>query len=125
MNWHGIGLTALIVALIELVLHWFPWRLALRRDLPRLIAYVGGVLGMVVPLTVLLLLWIQEYRMAAYPIPGNQMMVLVQALTALWAVILAAGVGVALGYASDWIISKITLAHELGELLEMRDEQQG
>ena len=41
-----------IVALAEGFLHYVPWRLFLRgRELPRLAAYLLGVLGMTVPLT--------------------------------------------------------------------------
>jgi hypothetical protein len=44
-------ITATIVAFVELTLHWFPWDLMLRRKLPRLAAYVLGVLGMMLPFT--------------------------------------------------------------------------
>jgi len=123
MTWTSqIALTALVVTLFEMVLHWFPWRLALRKDLPRLWSYSLGVLGMVVPLSILLLLWIKEYEQAGYPIPGGQDAALIKALVALWAVVLAAGGGVALGYAVDWVVGKVTLAHELGELLELKQD---
>jgi 4-hydroxybenzoate polyprenyltransferase len=47
----GITELLVIVALSELGLHYFPWRMLLGKDLPRLGAYTLGLLGMMVPLS--------------------------------------------------------------------------
>lgn len=45
-----IGWLVAVVMVAELGLHYFPWRMFLRgKELPRLVAYVLGVLGLMVP----------------------------------------------------------------------------
>jgi len=93
---------ALIAALIEAVLHWFPWRIFVRRDLPRPIAYMAGVLGIEGPLTWLLWAW------------GD-----LQAMAALWIVTGAAGLMVLMAYGLDWLGVKIS------QYQEMREREEG
>lgn len=45
-----------IVVLVELGLHYFPWRMLIRRKLPRLAAYTLGLLGIMVPFS----LWLMD-----------------------------------------------------------------
>ena len=46
-----------IVALAELGLHYFPWRMVLRgNELPGVVAYIFGVLGLMLPFSV----WLWE-----------------------------------------------------------------
>jgi hypothetical protein len=94
----NIFTASLIAALIELVLHWFPWRMAIGRDLPRPVAYVLGVLGFALPLTCLWWMW----------------WVLV---IELWIVIAAAGIAVMVAYALDKLIHTMRRGHEAVEQL--------
>lgn len=78
-----------IAALVEMFLHYFPWRLALRgRRLPRLASYTLGVLGLMVPYTA----WLVGQG-ALYE------------ASVLWMVIAAGGVSVGGLYALDWVIN--------------------
>lgn len=45
-----------IVMAIEFGLHYFPWRMLIKRKLPRLAAYVLGLLGIMVPYS----LWLMD-----------------------------------------------------------------
>jgi hypothetical protein len=57
MDWLGIVLTVVVAMLLVLVEHWLPWGKMLGRKLPRLWAYAMGVAAMLIPLTVLVLVW--------------------------------------------------------------------
>jgi fatty acid desaturase len=87
MNWLTVGVTVLMSVLLILVEHWLPWRKLLGRELPRLAAYVLGVLALALPLTVLFL--------AVGDLPGAQ------AAAALWLVILFCGLATILAYTVD------------------------
>ena len=52
-----IAVAAIITDLFLLVGHWFRWDLWLGRELPRIAAYVYGMLSILVPVTVLLMIW--------------------------------------------------------------------
>lgn len=123
MNWQtNVGITALITALVLLVEHYFPWRLVLKRDLPRQAAYVLGVLAILLPFSCLLLLWIREWSAPfGYPLPAGVLLdpgeALRRVLVALWAVVLASGVSTLGAYLLDWLLERIALAGELAELL--------
>lgn len=54
----SIGAVIAIVMLAELGLHYFPWRLIVKGELPRIVAYVLGVLGLMIPFT----LWLWANR---------------------------------------------------------------
>jgi hypothetical protein len=103
----GIALAALVSALVQAISHWFPWRLALGRELPRVWAYVVGVLGFLLPVTVLYWRWDVVGLMVAW-----------SHLVALWACVVASGLAVVLGYAIDGIANRVRLSHELEELHE-------
>ena len=91
-----ILITALTAGSLLLAEHYAPWRLVLRRKLPRIVAYILGVLALVVPLTVLYALW------AAW-----------QAVLALWVVTLAGGAVVLACYAlDDWLSARADLHAE-------------
>src|SRR5689334_5648918 len=94
-----IFITALIAALLQWVLHWFPWRMLLRRDLPRLLAYILGMLGIILPVSGLFI-----YQQAW------------NSLIALWAVVIASGVATVKAYGLDWLLNRITLSYESQEL---------
>jgi hypothetical protein len=95
-----ILLACVVTMLLLLVEHWFPWRLMLRRDLPRLAAYVLGVLALAGPLTALFVRW-----KAWMPLAG------------LWSVIVSGGLAVMVAYGVDWLLGRLALAVELGELM--------
>jgi len=57
MDWLGMVLTVVVAVLLVLVEHWLPWGKILGHRLPRLWAYVMGVAAMLVPVSVLLLVW--------------------------------------------------------------------
>lgn len=76
-----------VVVLIEALLHYIPWRLIMRgkrEELPRVVAYTLGVLGMMGPFTV----WLWDR--------GD-----IETIHMLWAVISAAGLVVLFLYWFD------------------------
>lgn len=78
-----------IVVVIELLLHYLPWRLWIGMDLPRLVAYVLGLLGMMVPLS----LWLMDH--------GE-----IVILETLWCVVFAAGGAVFMAYGADHVLMR-------------------
>lgn len=80
----GIRELVVIVALVELGLHYFPWRMLIGRKLPRLAAYTLGLLGMMGPFTV----WLIDL--------GE-----VEIVQTLWVVIISAGLMVFALYGLD------------------------
>ena len=91
MDWMGILIAALMSALSLMVQHLLPWPKIFDRDMPRVVAYILGVLALALPLTVLFAVW-----------------ALWQALLALWMVIVAGGASVLLAYAlEDWLKVRI------------------
>jgi hypothetical protein len=99
----GIALSARVSALVQAVSHWFPWRLVLGRELPRVWAYIVGVLGFLAPLTVLF--WSWEAWMY---------------LAALWACVVSSGLAVVLAYAIDGVANRVDMSHELEEIHEAK-----
>lgn len=77
----------LSVVVIELLLHYLPWRLWIGIDLPRLVAYVLGLLGMMVPLS----LWLMDHDEIVM-------------LKTLWLVVLSAGGAVFMAYGVDRVM---------------------
>lgn len=73
-----------IVALVEFGLHYFPWRMLIRRKLPRLAAYTLGLLGIMVPFS----LWLMD---------RNE----IEILQTMWIVIITAGFTVFALYGLD------------------------
>ena len=109
MVWLEILLTALIAVLLELVMHWFPWRMILRRDLTRPAAYVLGVFGIAGPVSVLWALW------------G-----MINVVISLWAVIVATGLAVVGAYDIDALLNRLMRGSEAEELLnETRQPNDG
>lgn len=108
-----IHLAALIAALLLIAEHYFPWSMLLHRKLPRLAAYVLGVLALTGPLSALYGFWIQtQAEIESYFYLG-----------ALWAVVGAGGAAVLVCHALDHILERLALARELSELLQLRAEQ--
>lgn len=84
------GVLVVLVVFIEMFLHYFPWRLILRgRELPRLVAYGLGVLGLMGPFTA----WLLER--------GD-----VEVVITLWIVLPAGGLAVGALYLFDWAITQ-------------------
>ena len=109
----AIHITALIAALLLVGEHYFPWGMLLQRRLPRLAAYVIGVLSLVGPLSALYGFWMRtSAEIAAWLYLG-----------ALWAVVGAGGAAVIFCYLLDYILERLALAHELTELIRLRDRQ--
>jgi len=100
----AIALTALVTVLLLLVEHWLPWQMFLRRELPRLAAYILGSLAIAVPLSVLFACEASWYELAA-----------------LWIVIVAGGLAVMLAYLVDWIFRMARLADDLAEVQQYRE----
>jgi hypothetical protein len=85
------GAMVVMVVFIEMFLHYFPWRLILRgRELPRLIAYGLGALGLMGPFTA----WLIEH--------GN-----IEIAITLWMILPAGGLAVGLLYLLDWMINQV------------------
>ena len=95
----AILLTAVVAGLIQAIEHWFPWRMILGKDLPRISAYTLGVLGFALPLSALFSYW-QFWS----------------ALAALWSVIVTSGCAVALAYGIDWLLDRVRQSYEHEEM---------
>jgi len=88
-----------MVMMAEFGLHYFPWRILLRgRELPRLMAYTLGLLGMMGPLSAWL--WAQDE---------------LEVLKTLWAVIVSAGMMVFALYGLDHYLDLIMKDVEANE----------
>ena len=108
-------LTLLTVWLLLWTEHWFPWRLMLRKDLPRLVAYILGVLALHVPLTGLYIYW------ASSGVDVGEHAHLV----ALWVVTVGGGLAVLSAYGIDWLLDNLARRYELDELLRGREDAAG
>lgn len=97
-----------IVALVELGLHYFPWRMLIGKELPRLAAYTLGMLGMMVPFSV----WLMD---------RNEM----EIVQTLWIMIVAAGLMVFGLYGLDHYLDVSHRAHDAEELESMHREADG
>ncbi len=87
MNWHEIAMIAAAAAFAQLAMHWMPWKLLLGRELPRPAAYILGTLGIVGPLTIMLLSWSLSWVVGA-----------------VWAAVIASGLAVIAAYLLDaWL----------------------
>jgi hypothetical protein len=94
-----IPVLLVMVIFIEIAEHYFRWReILMGRDLPRVVAYVLGVAGMMVPFTFWL---IQE----GY----------IEAAWVLWFVIVSAGAAVGLAYLLDWVVKLVWERLEAGQ----------
>lgn len=104
-----ILLTTLIVMLFLLAQHYFPWQMLLRRKLPRLAAYLLGMLAVILPVSGLYLFWIAQPPGWSYA-----------HLAALWASAGAGGLAVAGAYALDHLLAQLVRLSELEELYRDR-----
>lgn len=96
------------VALAELGLHYFPWRMLIGKKLPRLTAYTLGLLGMMVPFSV----WLTDHDE-------------IEILHTLWIVIVSAGVMVFALYGLDHYLDVSARAVEAEERESMQREADG
>lgn len=87
-----------IVAAVEFGLHYFPWRMLLGKELPRLAAYTLGMLGMMVPLSV----WLMDR--------GE-----IEIIQMLWIVIVSAGLTVFALYGLDHYLELLRRDEEAGQ----------
>ena len=103
----SISAMVALVILSEAFMHYFPWRLVLRgRELPRLVAYVLGVLGLMVPFTI----WLIE--LGEWDI-----------IQALWLVLVSGGSSVLILYALDHVVNLDWKAREGSEWEHVAREQ--
>jgi len=93
--------------------HYFPWGMLLQRKLPRLAAYILGVIALAAPLSALYGFWLTD------PAPVAEHFY----LAALWAVIGAGGAAVIICHLLDFILERLALARELSELIRVREER--
>ena len=100
-------IAAVTAALIELILHWFPWRLWLRRDLSKVAAYIIGVLGLAGPLS-----WL-------YLRQGE-----VRAILELWVVLTIGGIAVLMAYTLDGLALRLTQLREAKERANHYEKRQ-
>ncbi len=98
--------SAVISGLIQMVLHWFPWRMIMGHGIPRILAYILGVLGIVLPLSALFIQWQQ-----VGVVPDEW-----QHLLALWACVLSSGLAVIAAYGFDWVLNRVRKSYEHEEL---------
>ncbi len=102
----GIRDLIVIVMATEFGLHYFPWRMLLGRELPRLGAYTLGMLGMMVPLS----LWLMDRSE-------------IEILQALWTVIFAAGLTVFALYGLDHYLELMRRDVEASQREELLTQQ--
>jgi hypothetical protein len=101
------GILVVMVVFIEMFLHYFPWRMILHgKELPRLLAYGLGVLGLMGPFTA----WLMER--------GDQGIAIM-----LWEVVCAGGLAVGLLYLFDWVINQVWAKHESEQRERLLQEQ--
>jgi len=106
-------LIAVLICWLALwVEHWFPWQLLLRRPLPRLAAYILGVLAIAGPLTGLYWRWMVEPA----PWPWAH-------LVGLWAVIVGSGLATMLAWGIDALVIHVVATRERMELLEQVNQR--
>ena len=103
-----ILLTMILSWLLLWVEHWFPWRLMFRKELPRLLAYIMGVLALHAPTTVLFIFWARSAVDVSHY--GH--------VIALWSVTIAGGLAVLSAYGIDWLLDRLARSTELRELLK-------
>lgn len=104
----GVRELIVIVGLLELGLHYFPWRLLIGKHLPRLAAYTLGLLGMMGPFSV----WL---------IDRNE----IEIVQTLWIVIVAAGLMVFALYGLDHYLDVLNRAHDAEEREAIQREADG
>lgn len=89
-----VSIAAVVAALIQCVSHWFPWRLVLHRELPRIAAYVLGMLGILLPVSGLYWHWdVNAVGLARHAY-----------LAGLWVCVVASGLAVVIAYGIDWLV---------------------
>jgi hypothetical protein len=92
---------------VELGLHYFPWRLLLMgRELPRVIAYIFGVCGLMIPFS--LWLWLCGER---------------EIIAVLWLFVIAGGLTVLGLYGLDRLLDLEMHDIEAGEERALRKKQ--
>lgn len=99
------SLAALVAALIQCVSHWFPWRAAMRRELPRIPAYVLGMLGILLPVSGLYWQW--DVNAVGLPQHAH--------LVGLWVCVVASGLAVMIAYGIDWLVDMLARLRESRE----------
>jgi hypothetical protein len=96
-----------LVAALEALLHYIPWKRFLRgRELPRLVAYILGVLALMTPFSI----WLIEH---------DQLDVFIM----LWKVILAGGITVTALYGLDHYVELVWRDMEASEREQVMTKQ--
>jgi hypothetical protein len=84
----NILLPCVTAVLLLLVIHWFPWILVIGRKLPRLVEYILGTLGLMIPISV-----------AIWWTRANSL----ESLVILWVTVVNGGLSILLAYwVDDW-----------------------
>ena len=105
-----IAITTLISVLTLIAEHYFPWGVMVGKQLPRITAYVLGILGLIVPLSLLYCFWLLDPPTEEWAY-----------LAALLSVVIFGGLAVIGCYGLDWLITQVIRAKELQEILDKRD----
>lgn len=98
-----LAVGCVLAVLMLWVQHWFPWRMVFRCELPRLVAYVLGVLALVAAQS-----WVFW---------GDNRVV-----CGLWVVVVSGGAAVVCAYGVDWLLRRVRMSYEQQELAEIHDE---
>lgn len=88
-----------IVVLVELGMHYFPWRMLIGRKLPRLAAYTFGLLGIMVPFS----MWLMDRDE-------------IKIMQTMWIVVISAGFTVFASYGLDRYLELERKDVEAGQL---------
>ena len=102
----------------QLGLHYFPWHVVLGRKLPRVAAYVLGVLGFLVPATGCL----SVFGLVAEGTHASIAFWMMVSVAVVWAHVIAAGVAVISAYLLDHIFHLQIRILELSEEMSTRQK---
>lgn len=91
----SVGALLAIIFGFEFGLHYFPWRLIFKRELPRIPSYTLGMLAILIPFS----FWLYEH---CY----------IEVVIMLWVSTVTAGLSVSLWYGVDWLLDRINVARE-------------
>ena len=106
----SISLTAMVAGLIIAVEHYFPWRMLIGKNPPRLVCYTLGMLAILGPYTLLIAVWAVTINAPLY-----------LAAIALWVVVVSSGLSTAACYALDtFLLNRTKVVESLKRESELR-----
>ena len=106
----------LFAALLELIIHWFPWRMVIKNTMPW--ASIASILA-ICPYAVILLLWIQQHQL----ILSSTSEVLFRALITFLGTIISVILAILCANFIDWMLDRIRRSYEQNEIMKLRDDQ--